>query len=485
MNELEFVVRARAGLWRGRGILLLGESTESEGLLEELTSLGVVPIPGEWVTLDSRGRLLSAEGPVGIARAIVAGRAMDAWVGRPRGARAALAIVEHVAPPLPPPDHLLLVATALARVVVVRASLPPSAIRAAHHILASIDDALGRERLVAGGDAPVPAPHETYATAEESARVHEKRFLLLLHWHGRFGNRMHQYAYGATFSQLWGVPFWLPSDWEGTHLFAVQHHVIAPGAGFRARLNQLHKTENGWDERLAVAKGVFPELQFMDPHDPGQNYQEPSGPLAFDSMCAYHPSLFERMSRRHLLEVFAFSDEVKALDIYKRAEDRQGRYDIAHLRRDDISSAAYNQTHHQGYSVVSMESYVRAFKRYGFDPAAVEWVSDDRTGRWHVDRPKTAKGGWLYPHGSLRLHGIMFDWLEDFLRLYFARTIFRANSSFSWWAAFLAPHARVFSPVLDRRHIYGVDGMEEIDVEFAEGNHPHWMYGVPDIRIGD
>ena len=91
---------------------------------------------------------------------------------------------------------------------------------------------------------------------------------------------------------------------------------------------------------------------------------------------------------------------------------------------------------------------------------------------------------WRYPTGSEVLPGVLFDWLEDFLRLYFARTIFRANSSFSWWAAFLSPAARVFSPVVDKRHIYGVDGLEEIDVEFVEGNHPHWMYGNADIVIG-
>ncbi len=69
----------------------------------------------------------------------------------------------------------------------------------------------------------------------------------------------------------------------------------------------------------------------------------------------------------------------------------------------------------------------------------------------------------------------MFDWLDDFLKLYFARTIFRANSSFSWWAATLSPTAKVFSPVIDQPHIYGVDGMKEITVDFVEGNHPHWL----------
>ena len=50
----------------------------------------------------------------------------------------------------------------------------------------------------------------------------------------------------------------------------------------------------------------------------------------------------------------------------------------------------------------------------------------------------TRPGGWSYPEGSEFLgDDIIFDWLHDFLKLYFARTIFRGNSSFSWWAAYL------------------------------------------------
>ena len=49
----------------------------------------------------------------------------------------------------------------------------------------------------------------------------------------------------------------------------------------------------------------------------------------------------------------------------------------------------------------------------------------------------------------------------------------------------LSPTASVFSPVLDKHRVYRVDGEEEIDVDFVEGNHPHWSYGgkypEPDI----
>jgi hypothetical protein len=207
-------------------------------------------------------------------------------------------------------------------------------------------------------------------------------------------------------------------------------------------------------------------------------------PVCFDSICAYHPRIFSNMSRCHLLSVFEFSAAVKQLDIYKRLEDRQGTYDIAHLRRDDISNPTFNQKNGQGYSVISRASYRRAFEQHGFDPERVEWVSDDYRRQWHTDRPVQRRGRWRYPTGSELLPDIMFDWLEDFLRLYFARAIFRANSSFSWWAAFLAAQARVFSPLIDKKHIYGVDGMEEITVDFVEGNHPHWLFDNQDIVIG-
>src|SRR4051794_22599555 len=67
----------------------------------------------------------------------------------------------------------------------------------------------------------------------------------------------------------------------------------------------------------------------------------------------------------------------RCLEAYKRYADMQGLYDVAHLRRDDISDAEYNRTHVQGYSVVSMESYRRAFRKFGYSEESIEWVSDD------------------------------------------------------------------------------------------------------------
>jgi hypothetical protein len=85
----------------------------------------------------------------------------------------------------------------------------------------------------------------------------------------------------------------------------------------------------------------------------------------------------------------------------------------------------------------------------------------------------------------------MFDWFEDFLRLYFARTIFRANSSFSWWASFLSGQrdqpAKIFAPRLDKKILYAAKETykQEGSFEFEEGNNPHWLCTTKENRCND
>lgn len=300
-------------------------------------------------------------------------------------------------------------------------------------------------------------------------------FLLQLRWRGRFGNRMFQYAYGATYARLTGLPFWLPAPWEGSRLFRHQPHRVIEHDGIREVLSTTGDEKESDQQKLRAVQNAYPTAELMDVETAPDPYVKPGHPICHANGCAYNEAVFPRMSTSHLKGLCEFSDEVTRLDAYKRYADMQGLYDVAHLRRDDVSDAAYNRTHPQGYSVVSMESYRRAFAKFGYAEDEIHWVSDDYTGTWHVGRKMRYRGGWTYPAGSEYLPAVMFDWLEDFLKIYFARTVFRANSSFSWWAAMLSPTARVFSPVIDKTHIYGVDGMEEICVEFVEGNHPHWL----------
>jgi hypothetical protein len=315
-------------------------------------------------------------------------------------------------------------------------------------------------------------------------------FLLQLRWSGRFGNRMFQYAYGATYARLTGLEFWLPADWEGTRLFKHQIHKVVENDKIQLALtlpDEVPYEGAATRKRMEAVQRYYPDAELIDAELAPDPYLMPGHPVCHANLCAYNRALLARVSKRHLKRLCEFSDEVTRLEAYKRYFDIQGMYDVAHLRRDDISDVQYNRTnsHSQGYSVISKDSYFRAFRKFGYPEESIEWVSDDYTGRWHVGRKVRFRGGWEYPTGSQYIPGIMFDWLGDFLKLYFARTIFRANSSFSWWAALLSPTAKVFSPVLGRRHVYGVDGMEEIAVDFVEGNHPAWMHERPDLVLGE
>jgi hypothetical protein len=310
--------------------------------------------------------------------------------------------------------------------------------------------------------------------------------ILLCHWNGRFGNRMHQFAYVAQYSRTFGIDCILPSDWEGTRLFKHRKYHVLDDDELRLLLNQSQPSLDNLEARSRAIetfnRRTGSSFEYLNPDDPQKNWAGKRA-VFIDSVCAYHATIFKQMCKNYLRnEVFVFSDEVRNTDFFKRYSSRRGTYDVAHLRRDDIANPSYNKNHVQGYSVLSKESYIKAFCKYGFDLEKIEWVSDDYLRQWHPDRQESRRGGWSYPIGSEYMGpALIFDWLPDFIMLYFARTIFRANSSFSWWASFLSPTAKVYSPIIHKQVSYGRDSYEEVDYEFVEGNHPHWMYGCADI----
>tara|TARA_A100001037_G_scaffold63293_1_gene55373 strand:+ start:75048 stop:77000 length:1953 start_codon:yes stop_codon:yes gene_type:complete len=303
----------------------------------------------------------------------------------------------------------------------------------------------------------------------------ERGMIMMVHWNGRFGNRLGSYAFGRNYAEKYNLDFYIPSEWEGTRLFVDDGYKIVEDDDLRLNINQSKKPYDSLQYRAKMVaewgNRVNKKLTYMNPDDPAQ-YGKTN--VFYDSLCVNGEHIFKDFSRKKFLKWFQFTDEVKNLDIYKRLEDKQGTYDIAHLRRDDISNPNYNKRNHQGYSVVNKQSYLNAFEKFGYDVSKMEWTTDDWTGKWGVGKPQHGRGGWSYPVGSRVLPDVIFDWLPDFLRLYFARTIFRGNSSFSWWAACLSPTAKIYSPVLTKRKIYFGES-DELDFDFVEGNHPHWL----------
>jgi hypothetical protein len=134
---------------------------------------------------------------------------------------------------------------------------------------------------------------------------------------------------------------------------------------------------------------------------------------------------------------FEFSDEAKAI-----CEPLMGgvdNYAIAHLRRGDYAGA--------GFPVISVKAYFDAAERFGIDPNRLVLIGNERP--W---------GGTSDPATTM---------LPDFYRMTKAENLFRANSTFSWFAAVLG-HGNVFSPV-----ITGLPGgIEHENVQFVRGNHP-------------
>ena len=309
--------------------------------------------------------------------------------------------------------------------------------------------------------------------SDDQQKMHGDK-IVMVHWNGRFGNRVFSYMFGKHYSNKYNLDFYLPSAWEGTKLFVDSGVKTITNDKLRLQVNQSKKPMDSLEYRKKAIddynRSTGDNLVYFNPDTQGQTEQRNT---FFDSLCIHNDSNFRDYNKQQMLQWLQFSDEVKNLDIYKELEDKQGTYDIAHLRRDDISNANYNKRNVQAYSVINKQSYTKAFQKFGFCPSCVEWTTDDWTGKWGVGKPQI-RGGWKYPVGSNLVPDIMFDWLPDFLRLYFARTIFRANSSFSWVAAFLSPTAKVYSPVLTERKTY-MGSNDEVMFDFVEGNEPHWM----------
>lgn len=120
-----------------------------------------------------------------------------------------------------------------------------------------------------------------------------------------------------------------------------------------------------------------------------------------------------------------------------------------HIRRGD-----YLTTFSHIFCSIGIGAYHKAIEAAGYDP--------EKTVEVREDRPKT------YPMPGL-------EFMYDFMELFNADVLFRANSTFSWWAATLGHCGEnIYSPVVE-----GLSGAHN-DVKFVKGNWPRCV-SLPDV----
>jgi hypothetical protein len=311
-----------------------------------------------------------------------------------------------------------------------------------------------------------------------------KNKVIINAWTGMFGIRMHEYAFAKTYAHKNNMDLELLSNWEGSVMFKNATESIIE---FPELVEYLKNGNRSLEERNNEALRYYPESIYWNGNwHPEGPYKNNNCSIITNDTNAYQESIFDEMELSYIKHIFELSDTVKESSSYQYWEERKGTYDVAHLRRGDIADIQYNLNNEQGYSLVSKESYFKAFEKFGYDKDKIEWISNDHTKKWHADREDKPMLGWSYPEGAEFNKYMIFDWLDDWLKIYFARTVFRGNSSFSFWACLLSPTAKVYSPVMDKQLIYGRNGItEELLVDFTEGNENHWMYSEPyrQIRI--
>lgn len=128
------------------------------------------------------------------------------------------------------------------------------------------------------------------------------KFLLLAHWNGRFGNRLHQYAYGTYFLKLNNYQFYLPSDWEGTKIFKNQYHQVIDNEDIRYSINQTMKEYDNIEHRTKSIQKFYPNAIRVLPDNQSLDskpYEAKSDHIFLDSLCAYSSKVFDPMSRKN------------------------------------------------------------------------------------------------------------------------------------------------------------------------------------------
>jgi len=224
---------------------------------------------------------------------------------------------------------------------------------------------------------------------------------------GGFGNQLFQYATAKGYCQTYGYTLEIPENWIGREIFK-------------------NINDNTIKEPLPSHTANQPPCGIYN--------------VDFESIFWFSQSGVSLFTRQQAKQWFEFKDK------YKIEPDRDKKI-VAHLRRGDFTY------HKHLYAVVQKICYKEAVAELGYNYEDVCFVQEN----FCTPRYKAWAGHDPY------------NFLYDFQTIQNADVIFRANSTFSWWAAVLS-NAKVFSPVVGKKLGW------RNDLQFTKGNHPSIAY---------
>ena len=243
---------------------------------------------------------------------------------------------------------------------------------------------------------------------------------------GGFANRMSKYAFARAYAERHGSVL-RTNAWKGQQVFEIDDPPIK---GFYPLRDTFYLEQ--WDGEVNIA--LIGEAH----HQKNLIYTRADARRYF----------------RFRPEILAVLSAVPAFEV------------AAHLRWGDFVNA-------NGFVAITKESYLRACDQYGIDRAKLHFISEEE--------PIVVIGvepGFTWNRRLTDdLPGLGF--LPDFYALCKADILFRAASSFSFWAGVIGRHSRIFSPDL-RGLPWEGEGRGFQDVPFVEGNHMPITWWTPE-----
>lgn len=220
---------------------------------------------------------------------------------------------------------------------------------------------------------------------------------------GGFGNQLFQYAFARAYCERHGLEL-RTNPWAGQRLFDINDPPI------KERFTRIYEN--------ALTDGRELESQNFECESYFQNQKS---------------LIYSRHEVKEWFRIPLFRERWLK-------DEFEEQPNVIHLRRGNYM--------HEGYPSISQDSYIAAAKEQGINSMELFVVAQEN------------------PIKNKMFTGEL-SFVPDFYQMTQARVLFRANSSFSWWAATLGK-ANVFSPVID-----GLEGGKEHGgVKFVPGNHP-------------